>query len=309
MKTPQPQSQLEPSTKPSPRFLPSKPQPVQTVSSTETSALRTALSAMSARERLLLISSLQPQSQPQLPQPDAPLPPTDSNCTADDDDTIDTTAIDAEVDRRVAADLSMVIGIETKVIKTKVPSGLGSAPFVTWLGNSYLLNITNQGTADGQILGVQTRLRSVHVKWLAHANPGAIVSQLLRFVIVRDKQGNQPDIFDTAQPTTALMDDYYNSTVNGQTAILAFQNWEAHDYSHILHDETILLQKNSDQIASNSDYRHGQVKIDLHNMRSQCDNTGIPLTNLIRLMVWSNINPANDPPYFRFTAQVEYTDA
>jgi len=289
--------------------------PAETAKSTETSAFLTALRGLNATERLRLISSLLPPSpqpsQPQLPQADAPLPPSsDDDTTPLDDATI--AAIDAEVDGRMAAQMMTIA--ETKCRWRIVPpNATDSGVPVGLFGQIYTLNDMNRGDAfNGQRIAARVHMKKLYLKWFARANPGRAAAQFVRVIVFIDKQNRIDNVFNLSVNELGLLDNFFEPSSRFYRAFLAHKNFLGIDYTHFLHDEVIELQAYT-RLANYSGY-HGKIDLDLRRwtttfQAADVDNIGVNVTNALKIAFIGDVLVDDNPPQIQFTSALEYMDA
>lgn len=273
------------------------------------------LRGLSAPERLRLISNLlqpSPQpSQPQLPQADAPLPPSSDDDTTPLDDTM-VAAIDAEVDARMAAQMMTIA--ETKCRWRVIPpNALDPGIPVSLFGQIYTLNDMNRGDAfNGQRIAARVHMKKLYLKWFARAHPDRPAAQFVRVIVFIDKQNRIDNVFNLAVNELGLLDNFFEPSSRLYRAFLAHKNFLGIDYTHFLHDQVIELKANSD--TYNYSGYHGKIDLDLRRWTTtfaaaDIDNIGVNVTNALKIAFIGDVLIGDNPPFIQFTSALEYTDA
>ena len=242
-----------------------------------------------------------------MPQPDAPLP----ECSSDesniplDDDTI--TAIDEEVDARMAQELMTVA--ETKCRWTIEPTGPNGGTAINQAGTIWTLSDMQRGwNANGQVLAARAQYKKLYVKFLIKANSQLSGAQFARIIIFIDKQNIISDVFNVAINQYGLLDNFFEPVTRGERSFLAHRNFLGIDYTHFLHDEVVSLHPGA-EYNYNGIFKH--IHIPLHKWRTTFDASGdgFAVTNCLRMAIMSNVPSGGEPPTVEFTAALEYTDA
>lgn len=264
------------------------------------------------------MSSLLQPSQPQLPQPDAHLPSSDSaQPQSSDDDTgpaltpQEVTTIDAEVDAYMAEEMMTVA--ETKCRWSIVPVDDSSGVPVGLGGQIFTLNDMALGiNYNGQRLAARCRMTKLHLKYVLRGNISRGVTQFVRIIVFMDKQNRIDQLFDLSVNQNGLLDNFFEPVARGYRALLAHRNYLGIDYTHFFYDRVHRLSSFSGD--TDEDGIYGTIDIDLHRWTTTFEaadvaGAGVNVTNSLKVAFQGDVMLGNNPPNIQFTAAVEYTDA